>query len=418
MKIAKVAGREIYDARGWPTVECEIMLDDGRSVKASAPSGLSRSKHEAYEMRDGGATLKGLHVLKNIEIIESVIAPNLIGKEPNLVSMDLGMIELDGTTNKSKLGANTMLAVSSAVVRAQALIEEMEPYELIGYLCEYSSVTLPFALFNCISGGLHSPGNVRIQEIMIIPMGAQNFRSCLEAAVTFTHYLTALLQKNFSCVGVSCDGALTANFETDAQALEFVMEAIEAVQKVTKYRFLISLNVAASHFYDRKTNKYNWNGKSLESDDLINLYERLIKQYPIFSIEDGLSEMDEAGWETFTKKLQDKVQIIGDDLFASNPTIIAHGIETGMGTGALIKPSQIGTLTEALQAIKLCREYDMICILSSRAHETNDTLLVDLAVGTSCGYIKAGGIYGGEHSSKYNRLLRIEDRLMLSLLEQ
>lgn len=417
MKIAKVVGREIYDARGWPALECEITLEDGTYVSASVPAGISKGKGEAHELRDGGNRMNGKGLLKAVDSIESVIAPLIIGQEPNLVSLDLAMIECDGSIDKSKLGANAMLATSIAILRAQASVESMEAYELIGYLCEYNSVTLPFAMFNCISGGAHAPGNVRMQEMMVIPVGSQSFRACLEAAVTLHHYLYALLQKKFPYVYVSCEGALVAPFKDDAQALEILMSAIEAVQKTTQHRFLISLDVAASQFYDRKTHKYDWNGKSLESSDLIDLYERLVKEYPIFSIEDGLSEFDEKGWVAMTAQLRERVQLIGDDIFVSNPNNIAHGIENGIGTGVLIKPNQIGTLTEALQSIKLCREYDMTCILSHRSSETNDTIIVDLAVGTSSGYIKAGGTARGEHLAKYNELLRIEDALMLSLME-
>lgn len=412
MKIAKVIGREIYDARGLPTVECEISLDDGSYVSASVPTGISRGKHEAHEVRSANKS-----VIQAVDNIESLIAPLLLGKEPNLVSMDIDMIELDGTVNKTKLGANAILAVSTAILRAQASVENMEVYELVGYLCEYNAVSLPLAMFNCISGGEHAYGNVRIQEMMVIPMGGQSFRQCLDAATQLHHYLQTLLQKNFDFVAVTASGGLTADFEDDAQALEMLMEAIEAVQKTSKHKFLIALDIAASQFYDRKTNKYDWYGKNLTSDELIDLYHRLIKKYPIFSIEDGLSEFDEKGWKKMTEQLSDKVQILGDDLFASNPNHIANGIEQGLATGVLIKPTQIGTLTEALQAIKLCREYEMMCILSGRGAETNDTIIVDLAVGTSAGYIKAGGPARGEHLAKYNDILRIEDTLMLSLME-
>lgn len=417
MKIAKVLGREIFDARGYPTLECEITLEDGSYVTGSVPSGTSRGAFEAHELRDGGKRLMGMGVTKAIEQLEMRIAPLLIGQEPNLVSLDLAMIELDGTADKSKLGGNTMLAASIAILRAHAAVENMEIYELVGYLCEYSSVTLPFAMFNCISGGAHAPGNVRIQEMMVIPIGSQNFRGCLEAAALFHHHLYTQLKKNFSCVGVSIEGALFANFDEDAQALEFLMASIEAVQKTTNYRFLIALDIAASQFYDAQSKIYNWNGKRVTSDELINLYERLTKQFPIFSIEDGLADTDEAGWIAMAQELKEKVQLIGDDIFCTNPNNIANGIEKGFATGAIIKPNQVGTITEALQSIKLCREYDMTCIVSHRSCETNDAIIVDLAVGASTGYIKAGGVARGEHLAKYNELLRIEDALMLSILE-
>ena len=416
MKIEKISGREIYDAQGCPTIECELTLEDGSFVTGSVPAGISKSKFEAFEMRDESERMMGKGVLEAIDSLESKIAPLLIGQEPNLVSMDLAMIELDGTANKSKLGANAMLAASIAVLRAHATVEGMEPYELVGYLCEYNSVTLPFALFSMIGGGAHVHNNVRIQEMMVIPIGTQSFRACMEAAVLLHHYVYKLLQKNFPCAWVTSQGALSADFKDDAQALDILMEAIEAVQKKTNYRFLIALDVAASQFYDRKTNNYDWFGKSLTSNDLIDLYERLSKKYPIFSIEDGLAETDEKGWIALTEKMREKVQLIGDDIFSSNPNLIANGIEKGIATGSLIKPNQIGTITETLQSIKLCREYDMTCIVSHRGSETNDSIIVDIAVGTSDGYIKAGGPACGEHLAKYNELLRIEDNLMLSLL--
>lgn len=417
MKVTKVMGREIFNGAGWPTLECEITLDDGTYVSACVPTGISCSARETkgtYEtLREASKA-----VAQAIDTIETNIAPILIGKEPNVVSTDLELIDLDGTPEKTKLGANTLLATSAALLRAQASVEGMEVYELVGYLCEYSSITLPFAFFNCIGGGAHvENSSVRIQEMMVIPIGTQNFRSCFEAAITLQKYLHILLQKKFPYVAYTAQGALTAPFKDDAQALDLLMEAIETVQKASSHRFLIGLDVAASQFYNRNTKTYDWLGRSLDSADLIALYTRLVNQYPIFAIEDGLSERDEQGWKEMTAALEEKVQLIGDDIFATNPELIAYGIEHVVATGVSIKPNQIGTITETLQAIKMCREYEMLCMLSNRAYETNDPLIVELAVGASAGYIKAGGPNRGEHLAKYNELLRIEDSLMLSLLD-
>jgi len=416
MKIAKIIGREIYDARGWPTVECEIMLEDGSFVSASVPTGISRGSHEAHELRDGGQRLMGKGVLQAIENIENQIAPILVGQEPDVVSMDLAMLELDGTRDKSRLGGNATLAVSIALLRAQAAIESIEPYELIAYLCDYNSVTLPFALFNMISGGAHANSNLHIQEIMAMPVGPQSFRECLEAAVTLHHCLGQLLAKDDKMHGIGFEGAYISRFDDERQALDLLMKATEKAEKLTGSKYLIALDMAASQFYNRKTNVYEWHGLKLTSEDLIAYYEKLSKTYPLFSIEDGLSEFDFNGWATMSAELGNEIQLIGDDLLTSNPETIASAIEQSLVTGAIIKPNQIGTVTESLQAVKLCKEHDLTAMVSHRSCETNDTFIVELVVGTSAGYIKAGGPSRGEHLAKYNELLRIEDVLMFTLL--
>ena len=416
MKIAKIIGREIFDARGWPTVECEIMLEDGSFVSASVPTGVSRGSHEAHELRDGGQRLMGKGVLQAIENIENQIAPILVGQEPDVVSMDLAILELDGTRDKSRLGGNAMLAVSIALLRAQAAIESIEPYELIAYLCDYNSVTLPFALFNMISGGAHANSGLNIQEIMAMPVGPQSFRECLEAAATLHHCLGQLLAKDNKMHGIGFEGAYISRFDDEREALDLLMKAIEKAEKLTGSKYLLALDVAASQFYNRKTNVYELHGQKLGSEDLIAYYSTLAKTYPLFSIEDGLSEFDFNGWAAMTAELGEQIQIIGDDLLASNPETIASAIEQGLVTGAIIKPNQVGTVTESLQAVKLCKEHDLTAMVSHRSCETNDTFIVELVVGTSAGYIKAGGPSRGEHLAKYNELLRIEDVLMFTLL--
>lgn len=418
MKIAKITAREIFDSRGMPTIECELILENGSTVTASVPSGLSRGANEAFELRDGGQRLMGKGVLKVIENIEGIIAPALVGKEPDVISMDLELIERDGTANRSKLGANTMLAVSIAVARAQAVINEMELYELIAYLCDHSSVTLPFPMFNIINGGVHTPeSNLRIQEIMVVPVGAQSFRICLESVVMLYNRLKVTLKKKKKCVSFGDEGGLSADFFDDQEALDILMGVIEKEQKESGNRFVLALDIAASQFYNRKKNLYDWAGNSMGTQQLIELYTTLVAQYPIYSLEDGLSEHDYEGWQALTKELSGNVQLIGDDLFCTNPLAIVQGIEQRMATGVVIKPNQVGTVTETLQAIKLCSENDLISVVSHRSGETNDTFIVDLAVGTSSGYVKAGGITRGERLAKYNEFLRIEDELMFSLLD-
>lgn len=360
--------------------------------------------------------MDGKGVLKAVDAIENDIAPALIGQIPDVVAMDIAMIEIDGTNERTKLGGNTMTAVSMAILRAQALASEMEPYELIAYLCDYSSVTLPIPLFNLVNGGVHADNNLRIQEFMIVPVGTESFRKCMETAVSFFYALKALVKKKGFALTYGDEGGLACDFKDDRYVLDLLVDVIQKANKAYGQQFLISLDVAASQFYSQKKKTYQWGTKHKTTEQMIEYYTSLVKDYPIFSIEDGLSEWDIEGWIAMTAALQDKIQIVGDDILVTSPTRIAKAIETGIGTAAIIKPNQVGTVTETLQAIKLCKEHDMAVIISQRSGETNDTFIVDLAVGTSSGYIKAGGCTRGERLAKYNELLRIEDVLMLSLL--
>jgi len=418
MKIEKIVAREIYDSRGIPTVECDILLEEGIFVTASVPSGASKSDEEAMELRDGGKRLMGMGVLHAVDKIERVIAPHLIGREPDLVTMDVLMLELDGTKNKAKLGANAMLAVSMAVLKAQAASEGLETYEMIAHVCGMESIALPLPMFNMINGGAHAHNKLRIQEFLAIPVDVPSFRAAMESAVVLYHELEALLLKNDKLVAVGDEGGFAGDFKSDAEALDFLVEAMEIAQKKTKGTFVLALDVAASQFYDHKKKKYDWNGKALSSDQMITYYEKLAKKYPLYSIEDGLSEHDWDGWKNMTQTLMTKVQLVGDDIFASNPELIWKGLEQGVATAAIIKPNQVGTVTEALQSIKLCKEHEMNVIVSHRSGETNDTFIADLAVGTSSGHIKAGGLSRGERMAKYNHLLRIEDELVLNMLDE
>ncbi len=415
MKITQIKAREIYDSRGWPTVQCEIILDDHVMVSASVPSGLSKSSYEARELRDGGKRLWGKGVSKALESIEKIIAPVLLDKEPNGLEMDLKIIELDGTVDKSYLGANATLAVSMAVYRAQALVEEIELYELIAYLNGSGSVTMPFPFINLINGGMHANNNLQIQEFMVVPIGAENFRASFELSVVIFHELKNTLQKYGKSVAVGDEGGFV-NFTSDSEALDILAEVLDRVGSTYGYQCIMGLDIAASRYYDRKTKKYSWNGEKLSSAEMIEFYKELIENYPIFSIEDALSEDDWHGWKQLTEALQGRVQIVGDDVFATNADRIMRGIEEHIADSIIIKPNQIGTIAETIQAIQLCKNNNLNTIVSHRSGETNDTFIADLAVGTSAGQIKAGGCCRGERLAKYNRLLMIEDELMLAFL--
>ncbi len=413
MKITKVIGREIFDSRGLPTVECQVDLEEGLSVYASVPAGLSRGPYEAYDLRDGGSRLMGQGVLKAIEKLETIIAPSLIGLEPDVIATDMLILELDGTDNLSKLGANAALAASIAVCRAQALIEGLEVYELIAHICDVESVALPFAMFNVINGGVHAHNGLPIQEFMILPAGAQNFRESMECAAIIFHTLGNVLQKRGKLVAVGDEGGYACSFKDEQEALDLLMEAVE-ITKIDDV--VLALDVAASQFYDAQKKTYQWGNKELSSEEMVVFYTKLVESYPIYSLEDGMASDDTVGWQMLMKELDEDVQIVGDDLFATNTARIADGIEQGLANAVIIKPNQVGTVTQTLQAIKLCKEYDLNSIVSHRSGETNDTFIVDLAVGTCAGQIKAGGPCRGERMAKYNMMLRIEDTLMHSML--
>jgi enolase len=414
MKIAKVQAREIFDSRGLPTLECQIFLDNGTSVLSSVPSGASKGIHEALELRDGGERLFGKGVLKAIEYIEETIAPELIGKKPDPFAMDRFMIELDGTVNKAKLGANTMLAVSMAIVKAQAAAEEMELYESIAHLYGAETVTLPYPLFNVINGGVHADNNLLIQEFLIMPVGGASFRESLEHAMILFHELKAVLKKLGKNIAVGDEGGFAASFSSELEALDLLGDVIARIGNGNL--FAIALDVASSQFYDTQTQCYNWHDDFLTSEEMIKFYATLIQTYPIYSIEDGLSQDDWQGWIAMTKTLGDRIQLVGDDLFVTSVQRLKHGISVGAANAALIKPNQIGTVTETLEAIRTSSELGMNVIISHRSGETEDTFIADLAVGTSAGQIKAGGCSRSERLAKYNRLIRIEDSLLSGLM--
>lgn len=416
MKIKKVVGREIFDSRGLPTIECELTLEDDFVARGSAPSGISRGDYEAKELRDGGDRLLGLSVHKAIEAIERTIAPELIEQEPNVVQSDIRLIELDGTERKEKLGANTMIAVSMAVCRAQAHVAGMDLYELIATISEATTVSVPYPLFNLINGGLHADNGLSIQEILVMPVGAKSFRQGMDFTVTLFYMLKEVMEAHGQRLLVGDEGGFAPIVSDPREALDYLMEAMVALD--AEDEFHIALDVAATTLYDAKSEKYRWGDKKCTADQMIEYYAKLLKNYPIYSIEDGLSFHDKEGWQRMTERLGEKIQIVGDDLYATDPERIAEGIELQLSNAAIIKPNQIGTITETIQALSLCQQYGMGTIVSHRSGETEDTFIADLAVGTSAGQFKSGGCTRGERMAKYNQLLRIEDALVFTLLDE
>jgi len=410
MTIQDIHAREIYDSRGIPTIECDIFLSDGMMVSASVPCGISRGMYEAVELRDGGDRLMGLGVQKAVSVIEDLIAPILVDRAPDLVTFDLELLDLDQTINKSHLGANAMLAVSIAVCRAQAYAENLNVYEFIAHISNYPTVALPCPMFNVLGGGLHADNNFPIQELLIIPTRELSFHEAMETGVTIFHSLKRILKAQGKVTAVGYEGGFVPSFANEREALDTLMEAIHASGR--GHNVMIGLDVAASHLYNHETGLYSLFKKEMSPHELIEWYDSLISEYPIYSIEDGLGQADWHGWAEMKKRLGSRVKLIGDDLFVTDSQRIWNGIENDCATGVLIKPNQIGTITETLQAIALCKENDWEVIVSHRSGETNDSFIADLAVGVSAGHIKTGGCSRGERMAKYNRLLDIEEDLL------
>lgn len=413
MNIVKIIAREIYDSRGIPTVECDVILKNGMRARAAVPSGASCSAYEAYEMRDEDVRVVGKGVMKAVQNIEKMIAPAFVGKHPDVISMDVQMIEMDATYDKSTLGANAMLAVSMALCKAQAMVEEIELYELIAYLCDFKSVSIPGPMFNIINGGVHTNNNLVIQEFMVLPIGMSSFRSAMELSTSVYQTLKKLLQEAGKSIAVGDEGGFAPNFKDELEALDYIMMAIKKTEAAYEGTMMIALDVAASQIYNKKSRSYRWRDKKIQSQELIEWYHMLLERYPIYSIEDGLAEDDIEGWGSMFKRLSGSTQIVGDDLFATNAERIQMSLKKKLANTVVIKPNQIGTVTETLQAIKLCQDNSLKTIVSHRSGETNDSFIADLAIGVSADHIKAGGCSRGERMAKYNRLLRVEDSLVL-----
>jgi enolase len=411
-EIIEIRAREILDSRGNPTVEADVVLDSGAIGRAAVPSGASTGEHEAVELRDGDPKrYGGKGVLRAVQHIEETILPALRGMDAIAqVEIDRALIELDGTPNKERLGANSILAVSMAVARAAAADVGLPLYR---YLGGPMARTLPVPMMNVLNGGAHATNTVDFQEFMIVPLGAETFADALRMGAEVFHSLKKVLVKRGLSTGVGDEGGFAPNLKNDEDALAALIEAIEGANYAPGKQVALALDPAASELFD-KNGRYVFKKSgagSLDAHAMIDLYARWLDQYPIVSIEDGLAEDDWDGWAALTAALGDRVQLVGDDIFVTNTSRLARGIESHVGNAILIKVNQIGTLTETLEAIEMARSAGYLSVISHRSGETEDVFISDLAVATSAGQIKTGSASRGERVAKYNQLLRIEEIL-------
>lgn len=413
MKIDHIRAYQIIDSRGAPTVECELFLDNGNSYTASTPSGKSRGLYEAFEKRDGGNAYGGMGVSSVIHSIEHVIGPRLKALEPDFIAIDELLQDLDGTDNKKNLGSNALLPISVAVARAQAACENITLYELMADACNNTIVGLPLPFFNIINGGVHANNGLSIQEFMIVPSGASHYAQALEGGLTAYHVLKNLLIADEKSVAVGDEGGFAPAFKNEYEVFDYLMKTIDIARDIHGYEFKIALDMAASQWYSSQTKLYTYQNKEYDAFELVSLYQSWCADYPIISLEDGLAQSDWDGWHHMTQRLDGSVYLLGDDIFATNIERIAYGIEHDTAHGVIIKPNQCGTVTQTLQAIMLCLEHDRIVQVSHRSGETNDSFIADLAVAIKAPFIKAGAPVRGERVAKYNRLLRIEESLMM-----
>lgn len=406
-KISQVKAREILDSRGNPTVEVDIILDNGILARAAVPSGASTGEKEALELRDGDKQrYLGKGVLKAVENVHTVIASEIKGLEPDFEKIDKLLINLDGTENKARLGANAILGVSMAVAKAAALDKGEPLYKFLG---GDRAKLLPVPLMNILNGGLHADNNLDIQEFMIMPIGFKAFSQALRAAAEIFHKLKALLKSKGLSTSVGDEGGFAPNLASNQQALDLILQAIEAAGYKPGRDVSLALDCAASSF--AKDSAYKFDGTDKSSADLIKIYSGWLDKYPVFSIEDGLSEHDWSGWQEMTRGIGSKVQLVGDDIFVTNPKIFKKGIAEKIGNAILIKVNQIGSLSETLEAVKIARENNYKAIISHRSGETEDTAIAHLAVATGAGQIKTGSLSRTDRVCKYNELLRIEEEL-------
>jgi len=412
-EIVSIRAREILDSRGNPTVEADVILTDGVRGRAAVPSGASTGEHEAVELRDGDKShYLGKGVLQAVENVETVLGPELTGMDAsNQKLIDATMISLDGTENKSSLGANAILAVSMACARASAEALKLPLYRYLGGV---NASILPTPMMNILNGGSHADSNVDFQEFMVMPVGAETFSDALRWGTEVFHTLKGVLKKKGYNTAVGDEGGFAPSLKSNDEALDLILEAIDLAGYTPGEQIALALDPASSEFYDKASGKYVFkksDKRELSSEQMADYWADWTRQYPIISIEDGLAEDDWAGWKYLTDKIGSKVQLVGDDLFVTNSKRLRQGIEQGIGNSILVKVNQIGTVSETLEAIELARRNGYTSIISHRSGETEDTFIADLAVGTGAGQIKTGSASRTDRIAKYNQLLRIEEEL-------
>jgi enolase len=408
-KIKAVNAREILDSRGNPTVEVEVLLEDKSIGRSAVPSGASTGAFEAAELRDGGSRYLGKGVTSAVRNVIEKIAPAVVGMSAaDQRAIDLKMITLDGTKNKSALGANAILGVSLATARAASISTNQS---LFKYLGGAEAKTLPVPMMNILNGGAHADTNVDIQEFMIAPIGADSFRESLRWGAEIYHSLKSVLKKKGLATSIGDEGGFAPNLDSNRAALDLILVAIESAGFKAGSQIALAMDVAATEFFDN--GKYKFEGKSLTSDQMITYYSDLVSNYPLVSIEDPLDEDDWSGWTTLTAELGQKIQIVGDDLFVTNPERLEKGIKSKTANALLVKVNQIGSLTETIDAVTMAHANNYKSMMSHRSGETEDTTIADLAVALNCGQIKTGAPARSERVAKYNQLLRIEEELAL-----
>ncbi len=411
--IANIHARQILDSRGNPTVEVDVLTESGFLGRAAVPSGASTGKHEAVELRDGDKSVYlGRGVLKAVENINKTIAEKLIGiPATEQVLIDRMLIDLDGTHNKAKLGANATLAVSMAVAKAAAQASNLNLYRYLGGV---NAVTLPVPLMNILNGGAHADNKIDFQEFMIVPTGASSFSEGLRWGVEVFHQLKTVLKKKGFSTNVGDEGGFAPDIQSNEEAIEIVIQAIEAAGFKTGSQINIAMDAATSEMFDEKENTYKFyksSGKVISSDDMVAYWTEWVNKYPIISIEDGMAEDDWNGWKKLTESVGNRCQLVGDDLFVTNVLRLQEGIDKGIANSILVKVNQIGTVTETINAVRLAQTNGYTSIMSHRSGETEDTTIADLCVALNCGQIKTGSASRTDRMAKYNQLLRIEEEL-------